>query len=62
MLVIPQLLPQNPEQRRAGLDFVQRMVATQGALPEEGKRRLSRVEALFGLKIEKPAKGEPAHA
>jgi hypothetical protein len=59
---IPRLLPRNLEERRAALETLHRMVAAKGALPEEGQRRLSQVEALFGVNVEKVAKGEPVHA
>ncbi len=59
---IPKLLPKNMDERRAALDALQRMTAAKGALPEEGRRRLDRIEALFDVRTEKPAKGEVIHA
>ncbi len=59
---IPKLLPKNMDERRTALDALHRMTAARGALSEEGKRRLNRVEALFDVKTEKPAKGEAIHA
>jgi hypothetical protein len=38
------------------------VIAARGTLPEEGKRRLNRIEALFDVKAEKPAKEEAVHA
>jgi pimeloyl-ACP methyl ester carboxylesterase len=59
---IPKLLPRSVEERRAALKSLHRMFAARGALPEEGQRRLSRVEALFDVKLEKPSMGETAYA
>ena len=47
---IPGLLPDDADARRAGLEALRRMVASRGALPEEGARRLRRVEGLFGAR------------
>jgi hypothetical protein len=58
---IPKLLPKSADERRAALDALHRLLAAQGALPEEGRRRMTRVEALFSMKPEQPTKGEPAH-
>jgi hypothetical protein len=58
---ISKLLPPNAEDRRAALNAMQRVIAAR-ALPEEGKRRLAQVEALFDAKAEKSAKGEAVHA
>ena len=38
------------------------MVAARGALSEEGRRRLSQLEAVFDLRFEKPAREETVHA
>jgi pimeloyl-ACP methyl ester carboxylesterase len=46
---IPKLLPDDEHARRLALDTLRRMVEARGALTEEGKRRLSRVESLFAL-------------
>lgn len=37
-----------PAERRAAVAVIRRILAAGGALPEEGRRRLARVEALFG--------------
>ena len=47
---IPGLLPDDADVRRAGLEALRQMVASRGALPEEGARRLRRVEGLFGAR------------
>jgi hypothetical protein len=46
---IPRLLPESEHARREALDALLRVLGARGALPEEGLRRLSRVEALFGV-------------
>jgi hypothetical protein len=50
---IPGLLPDDTDVRRAGLEAVRQMVASRGALSEEGTRRLRRVEDLFGARAGK---------
>jgi hypothetical protein len=47
---IPKLLPRDQEDRARTLRAVQRVVSAQGALSSEGKRRLARIEHLFGVK------------
>jgi hypothetical protein len=59
---IPKLLPKNIEQRQVTLDAMHRMIAARGSLPEEGKRRLNRIEALFNVTAEKPTKGDAVNA
>jgi pimeloyl-ACP methyl ester carboxylesterase len=54
---IPKLLPDDAHDRQFALDALHRMVEARGALNEEGKRRLSRVESLFGTQP-----SETAHA
>ena len=44
---IPRLLPESATARHAGLEALRAMVGARGVLPEEGTRRLVRVEALF---------------
>jgi pimeloyl-ACP methyl ester carboxylesterase len=44
---LPKLLPNNRRQRDEALALVRRVLAARGALPEEGRRRLERIEALF---------------
>jgi len=45
---LPKLLPANRRQCEEALALVRQGLAARGALPEEGRRRLERVEALFG--------------
>jgi pimeloyl-ACP methyl ester carboxylesterase len=59
---IPKMLPKNMDERRAALDALHRVITAKGELSEEGRRRLARIEALFGVTAEKPAKGEAIHA
>jgi pimeloyl-ACP methyl ester carboxylesterase len=54
---IPKLLPDDAHDRQFALDALHRMVEARGALNEEGKRRLSRVESLFAAQP-----SERAHA
>jgi Protein of unknown function (DUF3141) len=44
---LPKLLPNNRRQCEEALALVRRVVAARGALPEEGRRRLERIEAIF---------------
>jgi hypothetical protein len=44
---LPKLLPSNRRQCEEALALVRRVVAARGALPEEGRRRLERIEAIF---------------
>ena len=44
---LPKLLPANRRQCEEALALVRRVLAARGALPEEGRRRLERIEALF---------------
>ncbi|MBV9203380.1 MAG: DUF3141 domain-containing protein, partial [Alphaproteobacteria bacterium] len=44
---LPKLLPGNRRQCDEALALVRRVLAARGALPEEGRRRLERVEAMF---------------
>ena len=44
---IPKLLPSNRRQCEEALALVRRVLAARGALPEEGNRRLERIEAIF---------------
>jgi len=44
---LPRLLPANRRQCEEALTLVRRVLAARGALPEESRRRLERVEALF---------------
>jgi hypothetical protein len=44
---LPKLLPANRRQCDEALALVRRVLAARGALPEEGSRRLERIEAMF---------------
>jgi pimeloyl-ACP methyl ester carboxylesterase len=44
---LPKLLPGNRRQCDEALGLVRRVLAARGALPEEGRRRLERIEAMF---------------
>jgi pimeloyl-ACP methyl ester carboxylesterase len=44
---LPKLLPTNRRQCEEALALVRRVLAARGPLPEEGRRRLERVEAIF---------------
>jgi pimeloyl-ACP methyl ester carboxylesterase len=44
---LPKLLPANRRQCDEALALVRRVLAARGALPEEGRRRLERIEAMF---------------
>jgi hypothetical protein len=47
IVALPKLLPGNRRQCDDALALVRRVLAARGALPEEGRRRLERVEAMF---------------
>jgi hypothetical protein len=59
---IPKLLPRSTEERRDGLEILQRMISAGGALSDEGRRRSRQMEAMFEVKAERPVSGQPAHA
>jgi pimeloyl-ACP methyl ester carboxylesterase len=44
---LPKLLPSNRRQCEEALTLVRRVLAARGTLPEEGRRRLERVETMF---------------
>jgi pimeloyl-ACP methyl ester carboxylesterase len=44
---LPKLLPDNRRQCQEALALLRRVLAARGALPEEGRRRLERIEAMF---------------
>ena len=46
---------------QAALDVLHRVIEAREALSQEGKRRLARIEALFGVKSEQPARAEAAN-
>jgi len=55
---IPKLLPKNAEEKAKLLRAIQRVVAAQGELNAEGKRRLARIEKMFNAKAAPAAKKE----
>jgi pimeloyl-ACP methyl ester carboxylesterase len=59
---LPKLLGADANGRKATLDVLQRVLSARGDMSDEGRRRLARVEALFGLKPQETAKTEAAHA
>jgi hypothetical protein len=48
IVTLPKLLPDNRRQCEEALGLVRKVLAARGALPEEGRRRLERIEAMFG--------------
>jgi hypothetical protein len=58
---IPRLLPEDEQTRRQGLDAVIDIIGGRGDLPEEGQRRLRRIEELFGFPGNRAATGEASH-
>jgi len=54
---IPKLLEADRTERTVAMSAVRRILAARGALPEDSKRRLARIEALFSET--KPGKPEP---
>ncbi len=59
---LPALLGSNAKERKAALDILHQVLAARGDLPSEGSRRLTRVEAMFGVEPGRVAKTEAAHA
>ena len=59
---LPELLPRSAERRQAALELLHRMLSARGALPEEGRQRLQRIEALFEVESERPAPEQHLHA
>ncbi len=55
---LPHLLPDNAEQRRKALEILHRVIGARGALPDEGKRRLARIEAMFAIASQQTATEE----
>lgn len=51
---IPKLLPKQPEKRRAVLQTLHKALKARGAVPEETKKRLAHIDALFTKNHEKP--------
>jgi hypothetical protein len=46
---IPRLLPDSEQQRQTAWTAVRDVIAARGELPEEGRRRLERLQQLFGV-------------
>lgn len=59
---IPHLLPESEEARRAGIEALLQVLGARGNLPEEGLRRLRRVEELFGYASRESPAGEASLA
>jgi pimeloyl-ACP methyl ester carboxylesterase len=59
---LPTLLGSNAKERKAALDILHQVLAARGNSSAEGSRRLTRVEAMFGVEPERVAKTEAAHA
>jgi hypothetical protein len=59
---LPALLGADAGERKTALDVLHRILEARGALSDEGKRRLARIEAVFGAKPVKSSAPEPAHA
>jgi hypothetical protein len=59
---LPKLLGSDAAMRKSALDAVHRVLAATGAMSEEGKRRLKRIEALFAVESKKSIKTEVEHA
>jgi hypothetical protein len=59
---LPKLLGSDAGVRKSALDAVHRVLAATGAMSEEGKRRLKRIEALFAMESTKRSKTEVEHA
>jgi pimeloyl-ACP methyl ester carboxylesterase len=59
---LPTLLGSNAKERKAAFDILHQVLAARGNSSAEGNRRLTRVEAMFGIEPERVAKTETAHA
>lgn len=59
---IPKLLPDDPGQRRMELETLHEVIAAQGALPDESRRRLHRVDALYATRLDQAAGAELGNA
>jgi hypothetical protein len=56
---LPALVGTDPGERQAAVDIIHRILAAGGDLSAESKRRLARVEALFGVGKKRRAEAEP---
>jgi hypothetical protein len=59
---LPKMLGDDDAARKATLDVLHRVLAARGDLSDEEKRRLTRVEALFGAVPARAVRAETAHA
>ena len=59
---LPKLLGADDAGRKAALDVLRRVLDARGSMSDEGKRRLAKVEALFGGRTGKAVNAEAAHA
>jgi hypothetical protein len=59
---LPTLLGPDTAERKAALDTLHRILDARGDMSAEGRRRLTRVEAMFGVTPGRAAKAEAAHA
>ena len=57
---LPALVGTDPAERQAAVDIIHRILAAGGDLSAESKRRLARVEALFGVGKKRRAEAEAA--
>jgi Protein of unknown function (DUF3141) len=59
---LPVLLGDNPEERQLALDVLHKILAARGALPDECKHRLARIEPLFRVTAKQQVRAETTHA
>jgi len=54
LAAIPSMLPADPEKRRQALELIKRVLASRGALPPEGEKRLQEITMLFAADDDTP--------
>ena len=54
LAAIPSMLPADPEKRRQALELIKRVLASRGALPPEGEKRLQEITMLFAADEDTP--------
>ena len=59
---LPSMLGDDPAEREAALEVVHRVLAARGDLSVESKRRLARVESLFGVQKKRRSRPEQVNA
>jgi Protein of unknown function (DUF3141) len=59
---LPRLLGADAAERNAALDVLHRVLAARGAMSDEGRQRLARIEALFDARPATSKAAETAHA